>query len=199
MTGSDAAQQTTSGADDSGGIVEGLSSAVESLDEAVPKEHPVADPLVEAQLRHEGSRALPWVGVLFLACAVVLIPWIVYIALTLPDRTLSPNYDLAWAGFDVFLLAAIVSTAVAVLRRSRWLAGVAGWAAGLLVTDAWFDVVTSPTGSDLVQAILLAAAVELPLAGVCIWMAKHAVEIQDQRVKLLVRRSRRAGSARIPT
>ena len=46
--------------------------------------------------------------------------------------------------------------------------------------DAWFDILTSRTSSDILQAVLLAVLVELPLAALCFWMAvnmAHAVEV----------------------
>jgi hypothetical protein len=39
----------------------------------------------------------------------------------------------------------------------------------------WFDVLTSRGASDLTQAILGAAFVELPLAALCFWMASNLV------------------------
>jgi hypothetical protein len=50
----------------------------------------------------------------------------------------------------------------------------------LLVCDAWFDVLTARATSDIVQAALEAAFVELPLAVLCFWMATNlarAVEV----------------------
>ncbi len=43
--------------------------------------------------------------------------------------------------------------------------------AGLLVCDAWFDVLTARHGGELVEATLEAGLVELPLAALCFWLA----------------------------
>jgi hypothetical protein len=51
-------------------------------------------------------------------------------------RQLLPNYDIAWARFDVLLFAALASTAASALRRARCLANAASWSAALLATDA---------------------------------------------------------------
>jgi hypothetical protein len=40
----------------------------------------------------------------------------------------------------------------------------------MLIIDAWFDVTTSDR-HDAAMAILLAVLVELPLAGLCGWIA----------------------------
>lgn len=174
---------------DSGGsgLGSAIAGAVEALDDLVPDEPNAANSVLVPK-----SRYLPWIGMLFACCSVVLVPWIAYIALTLPQRELSPNYDIAWAGFDVMLLAATASTAWTVLRRSRWMAMASSWTAGLLVTDAWFDTVTAPRGWDLAQAIAMTLLVELPLAAICLWVAVHATEIAQQRVHVLLRRRRAA-------
>ena len=172
------------------GVAETLGSAVggavDAVDSLVPNEQNPANAILVPS-----SRRLPWVGVLFAVCSVLLIPWIVYIAVTLPQRELSPNYDLAWAGFDVMLLAATASTAISVLRRSRWMAVTSSWTAGLLVTDAWFDTVTAPWGWDLVRALAMTFIVELPLALVCLWVAAHATDIAEARIKVLLERGPR--------
>jgi hypothetical protein len=73
-----------------------------------------------------------------------LLPWIVYLAYSLPSRQVSADYDIAWAGFDVMLLVALASTGYFAFRRSRYSATAAAATATLLVVDAWFDVMTTP-------------------------------------------------------
>lgn len=154
---------------------------------ALDQKVPVA-PTVDNRVLVDQARFTRWAGPLFAACAVLLLPWIVVIAVTLPSRQLSPNYDVAWAGFDVLLLAALACTAAAALRRSPYLGMAASWCAGLLTADAWFDVVTAPGGGDRWEAIAMAALVELPLAGLCVWLAKHSQDIAQRRLVLLARR-----------
>jgi hypothetical protein len=67
-----------------------------------------------------------------------------------------------------------------VARRSPFAEVTATITGTLLVCDAWFDVLTSRGVSDIAQAATLAVLVELPLAGLCFWMARnvaHAVEV----------------------
>ena len=111
-------------------------------------------------------RVVRWAGPMFALCAVILVPWTIYLGETLPSRQVSPNYDAAWAGFDVILALALASTAYFALRRSRYLAVAAAATATLLIIDAWFDCITSPAG-QLWQAILMAVLIEIPLAAVC--------------------------------
>lgn len=160
-----------------------IDKAVAAIDGAVPIERSPAN-----QVLADDARPMPWIGVLFAGCALLLVPWVFYVGISLPSRQLSENYDLAWAGFDLFLFGALAFTAYAVLRRSPWVGMCAGAAAALLVTDAWFDVVTAPDPRGLLQAALMAGLVELPLAVVCVWLCRHSKELADHRIGILLRR-----------
>jgi hypothetical protein len=136
---------------------------------------------MEAPGKTEVSR---WVAPTFIFCSVVLIPWIVYLGFSLPTRQISRHYDLAWVGFDVFELIALAATGYLALRRSRYLALASASAATLLVVDAWFDVVTAPR-HQLLQAVVLAALIELPLAGVCAWLSFHTQHLADRSISVM--------------
>ncbi len=155
---------------------------IDKLDSLVP---PSPEP--ENQVLTDDARLVRWGGPLFAGCSVVLIPWIIYIAVTLPSRQLSPNYDIAWAGFDVLELCALAATAYFAFRRSRYLSTAAGAAAALLVVDAWFDVMTSPP-PQLYESIAAAVLIELPLAAVCLWLSHHTHQLAERRIRLLMRR-----------
>lgn len=150
----------------------------------------VADDIASRVLP-DNARLVRWAAPLFLTCAVILLPWIGVVAATLPSRQLSENYDVAWAGYDVLLLIGLVSTAASALRRSRRLPIAASATGALLVADAWFDVVTSPRGWDLIEAVAMSLVVELPLASVCFWLAFHSQEVTERRLILLATRVRR--------
>jgi hypothetical protein len=150
---------------------------------------PVADDIGNRVLP-DNTRLVRWAAPLFLGCAVILLPWIVVVAVTLPSRELSENYDVAWAGYDVLLLIGLLSTAVSALRRSRRLPIAAAATGALLLADAWFDVLTSPGGWDLAEAAAMSLIVELPLTGMCFWLAFHSQEVAEQRLLLLAGRRR---------
>jgi hypothetical protein len=135
----------------------------------------------------------PWVARAFILCSVVLVPWIVYLAFSLPVRQVSSHYDTAWVGFDVFELVALGGTGYFALRRSRYLALAAAAAATLLLCDAWFDVVTS-SGHQVVESVVLALVIELPLAGVCGWVSYNTQRIVGRRVRMSSRRRGKAGA-----
>ena len=164
----------------------GAAARLDRVVEAVDGLVPVAASVDNAVLP-DRTPAVRWAGVLFAVCAVVLVPWTVVLAATLPERAVAVNYDTAWVGFDVGLLAAVAGTALAAMRRSRFLGLVASATAALLVVDAWFDVVTSTAGAERLTAGAMALLVELPLAGVCCWLALHAADIAEKRLQLLLR------------
>ncbi len=113
----------------------------DQLDELVePADEPENAVLVD------NVRVVRWAGPAFALFALILAPWTIYLGYSLPSRQMSPHYDVAWAGYDVLLMAALASTGYFALRRSRYLTTAATATATLLVVDAWFDVMTSPPG-----------------------------------------------------
>ena len=114
------------------------------------------------------ERIRRWRLALMLVCVAVLIPWIVYLENTLPDHYVARNWVATWVGFDIILLTLLLLTAIFGWRR-RMLLFPSAFACGvLLVCDAWFDVLTSHWGENLLQALLSAVLVELPLAFILI-------------------------------
>jgi hypothetical protein len=128
------------------------------------------------------------VGWVFAALAALMVPWTAYLFVSLPPSQRAAHYDLAWGGFDLGLFGVLAATAVAAVRRSRWLPMAAAALATLLVVDAWFDVLTAPTGSEFWTAVAMALLVELPLAGVCVWLAVSGQSLLERRIALSVRR-----------
>jgi hypothetical protein len=106
------------------------------------------------------------------ASALVLVPWIAWLASSLPCRYLSQHWGIAWAGFDAALAAGLALTCAAALRRAPWLDRAAVATATLLATDAWFDVVTSRGAGAVALATTEAVAVELPVALLCLWLVR---------------------------
>ncbi len=112
-----------------------------------------------------------WPAAILALAAVVLIPWAIALGQMLPSRHVADHWDAAWTGFDIILAVALLATAYAWLRRRDLARGLAAISGTLLMCDAWFDVLTSSTGTDLEIAILLALLGELPLAAVCFLLA----------------------------
>ena len=113
-------------------------------------------------------------GVFFALSAALLIPWLVLLGVFLPSTHRSTHWDIAWMGFDALLALLLLSVAISVRRRSAWLEGTATATAALLIVDAWFDVLTSSTHAELVVALVEAVLAELPLAAICLLLARTA-------------------------
>lgn len=121
---------------------------------------------------------------LMVLSAAVLVPWIGYLAATLPRVYVARHWDVAWVGFDLMLLGLITSTAVlGYLRRQLFV--LTAFAAGvLLVCDAWFDVLTAH-GDDRTWSVVTAIAIELPLAALLITGALQMLRLMAARMWLL--------------
>jgi hypothetical protein len=119
-------------------------------------------------------RAPRWVMPLFGLASLVLVPWVFLLVAELPSAQEAAHWDIAWGGFDVALALLLLAVAVAARRRSAWFEGAATATATLLFVDAWFDLLTASTRTQLLVAALEAALVELPLALLCLLLARRA-------------------------
>lgn len=133
------------------------------------------------------------VGPVFVVCALALVPWTVYLYVSLPSRAVANNHDLSWAGFDVGLVLTLVLTTVALVRRSRWLPVASASLGALLLVDAWFDVLTSRAGGERLAAVVMALLVELPLAVVAYWLAYHGQALRERAIAIRLVRAVRSG------
>ena len=137
----------------------------------------------------ENWSARRWVVPVFGLAALLLVPWVVVLVVLLPSAHQAAHWDIAWSGFDVALALLLLAVAVAAWRGSLWFEGAATAAATLLFVDAWFDVLTSSTRVELLVAIAEAAFVELPLAFLCLLLARDA----ERRLRMpLLNRSQSA-------
>jgi hypothetical protein len=127
--------------------------------------------------RSNGWRPARWIVPLFALAGIVLVPWIVFLVRSLPSTHAAAHWDIAWGGFDVGLSLLLLGVAIAAWRRSPWLEGAATAGAALLVVDAWFDVLTSSTHVELGVAIGEAVLLELPLAALCLLIARDAERV----------------------
>jgi DNA-binding transcriptional ArsR family regulator len=96
--------------------------------------------------------------------AVLLPPWIVYLAVSLPDQHDSEQWKLVWVGFDIALLGCLVAAGWLGVRRRRRAVPVLVATATLMLCDAWFDVTLGWHSPDWWTSVLMAGVVEVPLA-----------------------------------
>ncbi|HLJ66463.1 MAG TPA: hypothetical protein VKX16_03785 [Chloroflexota bacterium] len=123
---------------------------------------------------------------LLLACSLALIPWIVYLGLSLPTRSTIQHYRLFWVGLDIAITLALVCTAWLALRSRPEAESAAVATATLLGTDVWLDVTSAGPGWPLLYAVARAVVIELPGAILLVWafqptrrevVRRHALEL----------------------
>jgi hypothetical protein len=96
--------------------------------------------------------------------ALVMLPWIGYLASSLPLAESGGAWRIAWVGFDIMLAVVLTLTAWLGFRRRQ--VAILGLlvAATMLVTDAWFDVALSYGTREQWGAVLSAVFLEIPFA-----------------------------------
>jgi hypothetical protein len=117
---------------------------------------PVAAEFVRRRRRH----AIEILGL----CAAALVPWTIFLAVSLPDQYRAEHWRLTWTGFDGLLLIGMGMTVYFGWRRRQAVIPAAIVTATLLVCDAWFDVSLDLGTPDIWWAVGSALLVELPLA-----------------------------------
>lgn len=133
-------------------------------------------------VRSEPVSAPRRLGIVLICAAAVLAAWACWLGATLPVDGLPQassltwvgvhTWRLAWVGLDALEVAGLLATGIG-LRRRHWTATVSALVTlPLFVLDAWFDVMTSASDSQLQQALAMAVLVELPTASVLAWVAR---------------------------
>ena len=117
-----------------------------------------------------------WTVRLYILLAIVLLPWTIYLGLTLPSHHLSAHWDVSWTGLDIGLISSLIATAGLAYLRSILVVITAATTGSLLLVDAWFDVMSERRASDFHQALVLAFVFELPLAILSYYLATHALK-----------------------
>ena len=115
---------------------------------------------------------------------IVLIPWIVYLAFTLPANYVAHNWPATWVGFDCVLIAFMAATAVLGWLRRQLVVLPAFTTGVLLICDAWFDILTANPGQIWVS-VLTAALGNLPLAVIMITGAVRILRLTATRLWFL--------------
>jgi hypothetical protein len=157
----------------------------------LPLDQPL-DPPPGRFVRHPRVAPAPrWVAPLYLTLAVLLLPWIGYLAVARPAEFGLGHHRVAWVGLDVMEALALALTARLAYRRSTWVDIAATSAGVLLIVDAWFDLMTATPGWMLAQSIAAAVLLELPLAILSLWIARNAQLVNESVTRWLIDRSSR--------
>lgn len=115
---------------------------------------------------------------------LALIPWIVFLAVSLPDSYLVSNWRTIWIGFDAVLVALMAATAYLGSRRRVFVVLTAFATAVMLICDAWFDINTAGP-EDFWRSVLVAVFAELPLAALLILGTLRVMRVMGSRLWLL--------------
>ncbi|MCV7195554.1 hypothetical protein [Mycobacterium angelicum] len=136
--------------------------------------HEVEDPQVLARERRIR------LGLIVSGC-IILIPWIGYLAMTLPQKYVAHNWPVTWVGFDLLLVFFMASTAYFGYRRRRLLLLSAFTTGVLLVCDAWFDLLTAGP-EDAWLSVITAMLIEIPMAWLLIRGALRLLRLSMARL-----------------
>jgi hypothetical protein len=104
---------------------------------------------------------------------VVLVPWVVFLATTLPMRHQAHHWRLTWVGFDIVLASTFVGAARAGRRKSPWFPDLLFAAGVLLLCDAWFDILNASSRDELIISVAEALCVEIPVAAACLVLSRR--------------------------
>jgi hypothetical protein len=118
---------------------------------------------------------------LMIGCSIGMIPWIVYLSVTLPENYVAHNWPATWVGFDILLVAFMVATAVLGYLRRQLLVLAAFTSGVLLICDAWFDLMTAGP-KEIWLVLVTALLIEVPLANFMIIGALRIVRLTMMRL-----------------
>lgn len=121
---------------------------------------------------------------LMIGGSLAMIPWLSYLAMTLPENYVAHNWPLTWIGFDILLVVFMLATAVLGYLRRQLLLLAAFTTGVLLVCDAWFDLMTAGP-RDVWLSVGTALLIELPLAVFMIFSAQRLMRLTMMRLWLL--------------
>lgn len=125
-----------------------------------------------------------WVPRAYLWCALLLVPWTIYLAFSLPGASVTEHYRLAWVGYDIWLAGVLTRVAWYAWHRDPKVVLVATVAASMLLIDAWFDVTTAEPGSPQVVALVSAFVFEIPGAILCAMLARRGLRVLVRRASI---------------
>ena len=118
---------------------------------------------------------------LMIGGSIAMIPWLVYLSVTLPDNYVAHNWPLTWVGFDVLLVGFMLTTAVLGYLRRQLLMLTAFTSGVLLICDAWFDLMTAGP-RDIWLSVITALFIEVPLAIFLITGAQRIARLTMMRL-----------------
>lgn len=145
------------------------------------------------------ARLVRRLALLVFAVAALEVPWLITLGFTLRGQVHVRMWATAWIGLDCAQIVGLVALGILMLRRHAAVMPVAACTGTLFVVDAWFDIMLSPTATDLWVAVGSALLIELPIAVLCTvvaWQASRRAQQRLTRERLM--RARRSPEAPEP-
>ena len=99
-----------------------------------------------------------WAVALPMAASLAMIPWILVLAASLPDRYVTNHWNVTWVGFDILELVSFAVTSWTAWRRLPAARAATAVSITLLVCDAWFNTTTIVTTADLITSVVTTGA-----------------------------------------
>ena len=121
---------------------------------------------------------------LMIGGSIAMIPWLVYLSMTLPENYVAHNWPVTWVGFDILLVGFMLATAVFGYLRRQVLLFAAFTSGVLLICDAWFDLMTAGP-DDVWLSVVTALLIEVPLAIFMITGAQRIMRLTMTRLWLM--------------
>src|SRR5579862_9556926 len=90
-----------------------------------------------------------WAVTIYITASACLLPWMLYLYDTLRAHHVVRHWDVIWLGVDAALVVCLLATGVTALKKSLWVVMAATLTGGLLLMDAWFDVLSARPGPEL--------------------------------------------------
>ena len=117
--------------------------------------------------------------------AIVLLPWIGLLSVTLRETSSGGAWRIAWVGFDTALFLSLAVSGYFVWKRRQIAPVLMAVTATLMFTDAWFDLTLSWNSPEFLSAVLSAVVVEIPLALVLVYAATRMLRMNASMIRAL--------------
>jgi len=131
-------------------------------------------------MKHENKIKLnipTWAAVFYVIISIGMIPWVLYLAISLPANHTTRNWDIIWVGLDIAEITALLVTAWLAKIKSLYVIFFAIITGTLFLMDAWFDILSYHSGSaGFNNALLMAIFGELPLATLSYLLAISSIK-----------------------
>jgi hypothetical protein len=139
----------------------------------------------EFSISQRTQTARRWFIRFLAACCLVLIPWTIGLAVSLPRTYVAANWRILWTGFDVGLLGCLAVTAWGLWKQRQIVVPASLITSVLLLCDAWFDLLTANGHRDLIVSAASALFAELPLATMLILISIRALRVGARAARAL--------------